>query len=194
MRIRERFDKAMDVFGSVVSAILLILGTLFCVWFLWDYFGLYVPVTEEVSETTVVPEQPKLFGLYDVVRTVDGDTIILNIDGKEKTIRLIGVDAPESVHPDRSRNTEDGKIASDWMSEYLSGKQVYLEYDIETVDDYGRTLAYVYLDDGSTMVQDELLRAGYATVMTIRPNTKYEYHFMQLESAAQANKQGIWNE
>lgn len=194
MRIRERFDKAMDVFGSVVSAIFLICGALFCLWFLWDYFGLYVPVTEKVSETTVVPEQPKLFGLYDVVRTVDGDTIILNIDGKEKTIRLIGVDAPESVHPDRSRNTEDGKIASDWMSEYLSGKQVYLEYDIETVDDYGRTLAYVYLDDGSTMVQDELLRAGYATVMTIRPNTKYEYHFMQLESAAQANKQGIWNE
>lgn len=194
MRIRERFDKAMDVFGSVVSVIFLICGALFCLWLLWDYFGLYVPVTEEVSEVSLVSEQPKLFGLYDVVRTVDGDTIVLNIDGEEKTIRLIGVDAPESVHPDRSRNTEDGKIASDWMSEYLSGKQVYLEYDIETVDDYGRILAYVYLDDGSTMVQEELLRAGYASTMTIRPNTKYEYQFGNIEREAQANKRGIWKE
>lgn len=54
MRIREHFE-------SVVSVIFLICGALFCLWLLWDYFGLYVPVTEEVSEVSLVSEQPKLF-------------------------------------------------------------------------------------------------------------------------------------
>lgn len=130
--------------------------------------------------------------MYDVVRTVDGDTIVLDIDGKEKTVRLIGVDAPESVHPDQARNTDDGKAAAEWLSEYLSGKQVYIEYGMDPTDDYGRTLAYVYMDDGSTMIQEELLRAGYAATMKIQPNTKYAVRFDKDEQEAQSNQVGLW--
>ena len=146
----------------------------------------------QYQESSAAVQAPKLFGLYDVVRTVDGDTIVLDIDGKEKTVRLIGVDAPESVHPDQTRNTDDGKAASDWMSEYLSGKQVYIEYGMDPTDDYGRTLAYVYLDDGSTMIQEELLKAGYATTMKIQPNTKYAVRFDKDEQEAQSNQVGLW--
>ena len=90
---------------------------------------------------------PELHGLYEVVRVVDGDTIIVDIDGTETRVRLIGVDTPESVHPDDTLNSERGKIASDFTSALLTGKQVYLEYDKEMTDKYGRTLAYVFLSN-----------------------------------------------
>ena len=102
--------------------------------------------------------QPVLYGAYDVVRVVDGDTLIVSVDGSECRIRMIGIDTPESVHPDASRNTEQGKAAAAYTTELLTGKQVYLEYDTDRTDDYGRTLAYVWLD--GCMVEDLLLESG----------------------------------
>lgn len=136
---------------------------------------------------------PELHGLYDVVRVVDGDTIVVRIDGTDTKIRLIGVDTPESVNPDPSKNSENGKIASEWTTQLLTGTQVYLEYDIESTDKYGRTLAYVYLSDKVTMVEEELLRNGMAEVMTIEPNSKYALLFEKLEAEARENKVGFWN-
>lgn len=137
--------------------------------------------------------EPELHGLYDVVRVVDGDTIIVSIEGTDTRVRMIGVDTPESVNPDASKNTENGKIASEWTSKLLTGKQVYLEYDIEKKDKYDRTLAYVFLSDKVTMVEDELLRNGMAEVMTIEPNSKYAAHFEELENQAKRNRIGFWN-
>lgn len=139
-------------------------------------------------ETVIIPTvseeetKPELHGLYDVVRVVDGDTIIVNIDGDETKVRFIGVDTPESVHPEETKNSEGGKKASEWTAELLSGQQVYLEYDIDKTDDYGRTLAYVYLSDGKTMVQEELLKAEMAELMTIQPNSKYADKFFEIKS------------
>ena len=135
---------------------------------------------------------PELHGLYDVVRVVDGDTIVVSIDGADTKVRLIGVDTPESVNPDSSKNSESGKIAAEWTTNLLAGEKVYLEYDIEKTDKYGRTLAYVYLSDRTTMVEDELLRNGMAEVMTIQPNTKYAAHFKALENQARESKIGFW--
>ena len=181
--MRDWFETVKDIFFFVVA--------LACI-SLFVYSVFFNQPKVQRQESSVVVQAPKLFGLYDVVRTVDGDTIVLDVDGKEKTVRLIGVDAPESVHPDRTRNTDEGKAASDWMREYLTGKQVYIEYGMDPTDDYGRTLAYVYLDDGSTILQEELLRAGYATTMTIQPNTKYVIDFEQAEKEAQSNQVGLW--
>ena len=183
MRILDRIE---TVKNTILFAVVL-LGSAFVV-----YSIFFTQPNVQRQESSATGQTPELSGLYDVVRTVDGDTIVLNIDGKEKTVRLIGVDAPESVHPDQTRNTDDGKAASEWMSEYLSGKQVYIEYGMDPTDDYGRTLAYVYLDDGSTMIQEELLRAGYATTMRIQPNTKYAVRFDKDEQEARSNKVGIW--
>ena len=137
---------------------------------------------ETVTISDVYEEsEPQLYGLYDVVRVVDGDTIIVNIDGEETKVRFIGVNTAESVHPDETKNTEIGKESSEWTAELLSGQQVYLEYDIDKTDDYGRTLAYVYLSDGR-MVQEELLKAGMAELMTIQPNSKYADKFYEIKN------------
>ncbi len=136
---------------------------------------------------------PELHGLYNVVRVVDGDTIIVDIDGAETRVRLIGIDTPESVHPDDTLNSERGQVASDFTSALLTGKQVYLEYDEEMTDKYGRTLAYVFLSD-KTMIEAELLKNGMAEVMTIEPNSKYASYFEKLEAEAQRNKSGFWSE
>lgn len=136
---------------------------------------------------------PELHGLYNVVRVVDGDTIIVDIDGDETRVRLIGIDTPESVHPDDTLNSESGKIALDFTSELLTGKQVYLEYGEEKTDKYDRTLAYVFLSD-KTMIEAELLKNGMAEVMTIEPNSKYASYFECIEDEAKRNRSGFWSE
>lgn len=109
--------------------------------------------------------------VYDVVRVVDGDTIVVNYNGTEEKVRLIGVDTPESVHPDSSKNTEEGVAASDYTKQHLEGKQVELEFDVQERDQYGRLLAYVYVD--GVMYNKTLLEDGVADLATYPPNVKY---------------------
>lgn len=134
------------------------------------------------SETESIPEQGELVGPFDVVRVVDGDTIIVDYYGEEERVRLIGVDTPESVHPNDARNTEEGETASDYTKALLEGKRVMLEFDEEMYDRYERMLAYVYLD--GEMVNAKLLTDGYADTMTIPPNTKYAEWFDSLADTA----------
>ena len=69
---------------------------------------------------------------------------------------------------------------------------MYLEYDQELTDEYGRTLCYVYLHDKTTMLNELLLKQGYARTMTIEPNVKYEERFFSAEQLAKATGQGFW--
>ena len=135
-----------------------------------------------------------LSGPYKVLWVTDGDTIAVKIDGEERSVRMIGVDTPESVHWDASKNVPEGKVASDYTKKLLSGKTVYLEYDVEREDKYGRTLAYVYLDDQKTMVEEKLLSDGMAQVMTIQPNSKYSLRFTLLQQEARLKRVGFWEE
>ena len=132
-------------------------------------------------------------GPYEIVKIVDGDTIKLNIDGQKTSVRLIGIDTPESVHPDKSKNVPEGKLASDHTKELLENMtSVYIEYGEESHDRYGRVLAYVYLDK-NTMLNAKILEDGYAKVLTIKPNNKYEDYFLQLEEEARQNDAGLWS-
>lgn len=137
-------------------------------------------------------EKPELSLPCEVVRVVDGDTIVVRMADKKVKVRLIGVDTPESVHEDESRNTEEGKIASGWMKDLLEEETVYLELDAGLTDKYGRLLAYVYLDDGETMVNRLLLEEGYARTMTIQPNCKYADEFAELQTKAREDEKGFW--
>lgn len=128
---------------------------------------------------------------YLVVKVVDGDTIIVDIDGAEERVRLIGVDTPESVHPDADRNVPYGAIASDFTKEQLQGKRVTLEYDVQGRDRYGRILAYVYLD--GKMFNKTLLEEGHAKVATYPPNVKYVDDFTAIQEQAIENKKGVWS-
>lgn len=114
-------------------------------------------------------------------RVVDGDTIICyDKDGNKLRVRLTGINAPESVHPDEEMNTEEGKQASEFLKELLEDTEyVYLEYDVEQFDQYDRTLAYVWIEeDGEYLMLNEImLSEGYAEPVFVKPNLKYADYF-----------------
>lgn len=130
---------------------------------------------------------------YKVISVADGDTFKINYNGKEEKVRLIGIDTPESVHPDKSKNTKYGKIASDYTKNLLENKTVKLEFDVSQTDKYGRLLVYAYLENGE-MLNEKLLKEGYAQVATYAPNVKYADKFKTLQEEARKNKVGFWAE
>ncbi|HHU07975.1 MAG TPA: hypothetical protein GXZ59_06495 [Clostridiaceae bacterium] len=128
---------------------------------------------------------------YPVARIVDGDTIVLKIDGYHRKIRLIGINAPESVHNDPEKNTAEGEAASSYLENLLDGHEVRLEYDVSYRDRFERDLCYCYLPDG-TFINFAMVRAGHANLMTIPPNIKYVDLFKQALADAQIDKLGMW--
>ena len=117
-----------------------------------------------------------LTGKYPVAGVVDGDTIKVSIDGEPVTVRLAGIDAPESVHPDRERNVPEGLLSSRYLKDLLEGETVYLEYDADTTDGYGRTLAYVWLNP-ERMVNLMVIENGFAEPFPVEPNVRYRHDF-----------------
>lgn len=131
-------------------------------------------------------------GTYKVVRVVDGDTFIINYNGKEERVRLIGVDTPESVHPNEEKNTAFGKKVSNFSKEKLTNKEVQIEFDVSQRDKYGRLLCYVYVD--GQMYNKLLLEEGLAKVATYPPNIKYVEDFTKIQKEARENKKGMWQD
>lgn len=129
--------------------------------------------------------------LYEIARVVDGDTLKVYIDGKKETIRLLNVNTPESVAEEEYRNVPLGKTASSFTKNFLDGHKVYLEYDIEKLDQYGRTLAFVYTEDGDCL-NKALIESSLAKVVKFEPNvTRYD-EYKKIEKRVKQNKQGIW--
>jgi len=127
-----------------------------------------------------------------VTRVVDGDTFWAD-DGTSNglKVRLIGLDAPE-IHTTRRKEAGYfGPESRDYLKQLLTGKKVRLEYDVEKYDQYHRKLAYVFLEDG-TFVNAELIRGGYAVVLTIPPNVKYADEFLRLQRKARRQDKGLW--
>lgn len=149
--------------------------------------------TEVVKTNTVEDVQVAELNKYEVISVVDGDTFKINYNGVKTKVRLIGVDTPECVSPNKKKNNSYGKEASHYTKERLEGKTVYLEFDVQQTDKYGRLLAYVYLEDG-TMYNKELLEKGYAQIATYPPNVKYVDEFTQIQKQAKENKVGFWAE
>ena len=133
-------------------------------------------------------------GLLHVTKVVDGDTFWAD-DGTSKglKIRLIGVDAPESKKTFKKEVGYFGKEAKAYLTTLLTGKSVKLEFDLNRTDQYGRTLAYVYLEDG-TFVNAELVKNGYSMTMTVPPKVKFADEFISLQIEARENKRGLWKE
>jgi micrococcal nuclease len=129
---------------------------------------------------------------YEVSRVVDGDTIIVVFEGKEERLRLIGLDAPESVHSDPERNVLYGTISAEFTKAKLEGQRVTLEFDVQERDQYGRLLAYVYLD--GQMFNELLIREGHAKAGTYPPNVKYDEILHEAEEQAREDALGLWEE
>lgn len=136
-----------------------------------------------------------------VTNVIDGDTINVRTSTGEVTVRLIGVNTPETRHPTKGAEPY-GKEAKEFTKKVLLGKRVYLEFDVQRTDRYGRTLAYVWLEKPRKFTEDEirakmfnaiLLLEGYAQVMTFPPNVKYVDVFVKLQQEARQNFRGLWN-
>lgn len=139
------------------------------------FSGIYLTFEQTAAEEVYINE------------VIDGDTVI---SASGKRIRLLGIDSPEI-------NWEQGSAeyfaweARDYVIEKLLHKNVNLEYDIDKNDDYGRTLAYLFLDGDNFNLK--LLEKGYAGLMLVSPNDKYRKSFVRAAEEARKNGRGIWN-
>ena len=124
-----------------------------------------------------------------VVRIVDGDTIHVRLSDRTEKVRYIGVNTPEVHHP-RKGEEPGGREAAQVNRDLVDGKRVRLELDVQARDRYGRLLAYVWL--GDTMINAELVRLGYAQVMTVPPNVRYQSLFLKLQRDAREAARGLW--
>ncbi|MDO8561864.1 MAG: thermonuclease family protein [bacterium] len=154
---------------------------------------------------------------YPVVRVVDGDTIVINRNGKNETIRLIGLDTPETVDPQSSLRSRSyyggvgqapvqcfGIQASDEAKKLLTGKRVRIEMDPSQGerDKYGRLLAYVFMEDlpapgssrqaGGTLFNQLMISEGFGHEYTYNIPYKYQQQFQAAEKTAREEKKGLW--
>jgi len=156
--------------------------------------GLLGPVVIAQREAPEIP-RPDFSSLpvAEVVRIVDGDTVVLRLRGENTTVRLIGVDTPETVHPRRPVEAY-GKEASRFLTNLLAGESVYIESEPgNTVDRYGRALGYLYRVPDGLFVNLEIVRQGYGHAYT-----KYPFSHMELfrfyESKAREAGRGLWGD
>ncbi|MBI5968401.1 MAG: thermonuclease family protein [Deltaproteobacteria bacterium] len=139
-----------------------------------------------------------------VLKVVDGDTLMIEHNGRRESIRLIGIDAPESranrkARKDAERNGENlrtvislGKEATKYMKSLVKpGDRIRIELDTRIRDQYGRLLGYVYLSDGR-MLNEEIVKAGYASIYTVPPNVKYQDRVLRAYREARENNRGLW--
>ena len=134
-----------------------------------------------------------------VTKVVDGDTLVVKVEGESRRVRLIGVDTPETVHP-RKPVQYYGREASAFTKRALSGRRIWLEYDVAPLDRYQRHLAYVWLERPGRdeeavrrgMFNARLLLGGYGRAMTIQPNSRYADLFARLQAEARKAGRGLW--
>ncbi|MGH2698780.1 MAG: thermonuclease family protein [Actinomycetota bacterium] len=148
-------------------------------------------------------DEPGGFEIAEVKRVVDGDTVEVRLDdrsegpgaghsaiGETHSVRLIGIDTPESVKPGSPVECF-GKEAGAAAKALLEGRRVTLVKDVEETDGYDRLLRYVYL--GEEMVNARLVLNGYATAYTYPPNVRHSKLFVTLQREARATDAGLWS-
>lgn len=154
------------------------------------------------SEGKFIVPFGKSYNYADILvkKVIDGDTLILE---NGQRVRLIGIDTPEvhfsqKLRRDSRRSQTDmatiqkmGRLAWEFTRRLLEGKRVRLEFDVQRYDKYGRLLAYVYLKDG-TFVNAEIIKEGYANLMTIPPNLRYVDLFREMYQKARESRKGLW--
>ncbi len=160
-------------------------------------------VTEIDADNTVDNQESKLDAVK-FIRTVDGDTIIVeDSNGEHKRVRMIGIDTPESVAQEEERNNEYGVMASDYTKELLTNAgTLYLEYDVDADDQYDRILAYVWLEDvddtfnveniKNSMVNAIIVENGYGIAKKYEPTVAHDDILAELMAEAKENNIGLW--
>ena len=129
--------------------------------------------------------------LYQVVRIIDGDTVEIEYEGALTSVQLIGVNAPETVHP-RKPVEPYGKEATVFLQKLVLNRFVYFEFNGSKKDKYNRLLAYVYRDSDNLFVNLEIIRQGYG-----KTDARFPFNYMKLfqyhESQARTARKGVWS-
>lgn len=142
-----------------------------------------------VQATPTLPEQ----GIWSVVRVVDGDTLILRRGSFERRARLIGVDTPETVHPNKPQECF-GREASNYTKRLVEGKNVRVATDDsqDRWDRYNRWLVYIW--QGKNFLNEKLIKDGYGREYTYQGNPYfYQKDFRRAEQEARRHQRGLWN-
>lgn len=124
--------------------------------------------------------------IHKVINVIDGDTVIIETG---ESVRYIGIDTPESVHPNKPKECFSDE-ATKRNIELVLDKFVILEKDYEDIDDYGRLLRYVYTH--KYFVNAQLVKEGYAYSYFYPPNLKHYEYLLNLEIQANENNRGLW--
>lgn len=152
------------------------------------------PSTNAGTRTSLMSYPTEFFlgdTTYQVTRIVDGDTVEIQYDGRPTSIVLIGVDTPETVHPQKPVEAF-GEEASAFARNLLLGESVYLRFDTNRTDRYGRLLAYLYRAPDGLFVNLEIVRQGYGKVYTTSP-FKHKALFQYYGEQAQNAGRGLWS-
>lgn len=148
-----------------------------------------------VGESLLANEDIRKSPTYQVLRVTDGDTIHINYNGKNKKVRLIGLDTPETKDP-RKPIQCFGREATAKMTELAENKNIRLEFDKTQGerDKYGRLLAFVYSEDSKNLAY-EMIRQGYGNEYTYNSNPyKYQNEFKEAARKAREENKGLWAE
>ncbi len=156
------------------------------------------PITETDLPVEELPSCAANFTKATVTKTVDGDTIHVEIEGKSYKVRMTGINCPEYT-----KEIEPfGKESSEFTETQLLGKTVYLEVDVSNTDKYGRLLRYIWLQVPTEITEQEistkmfnakLILNGYARTGYYPPDIKYNDYFKSLQKKAKNNKKGMWS-
>ena len=122
---------------------------------------------------------------------VDGDTIVLSVQNQTETVRLLGIDTPETVHPTRPIECFGPEASAFTKATLEKGSVVKLVRDVEPRDRYQRLLVYLFLTDG-TLFNQLLIDRGLARTLSIEPNTAFASKFASHESSARNRRVGLW--
>ena len=141
--------------------------------------------SDKTEQSGIVAESPPSGQRARVLFVIDGDTIDVEIQGKEYRVRYIGVDTPERDEPFYDEAAEANRSL-------VEDQEIILIRDVSETDRYGRLLRYVYLSDG-TFVNAELIRNGYARVVTFPPDVAETETLTSLQDGARESKRGLWN-
>ena len=132
-------------------------------------------------------------GQYKVVRVVDGDTVVIRYNGKYEKVRLLCVNTPESVHPDKKQNIPMGQVASRYTQKKLTGKYVDLEFESWLRGKFGVLYAYVFVDGKN--INLELVRQGLSRYyIKYGQSKKYHNEFKVAQELARKEKLNIWGD
>lgn len=137
------------------------------------------------------PDLPPDVGVVDFV--IDGDTIDIEIGGRDERVRLIGINTPETHVEDGPPECFGPEAAQFTRTLLPVGTEVRLTRDVVGRDDYGRLLAYVYRRGDDLFVNEAIVAGGYARPLTIRPNDAYAEVFVDRATAAEASDLGLWS-